>query len=78
MLQTLRHAMLPITIFVDNAGVVDGYAKGKAWRCHSGRAAADLWRQVCWKCEDFGGEGIVIEKVKGHATQADIDAGKTR
>ena len=60
-LQTLRHAMPPITIFVDNAGVVDGYAKGKEWCCHSGRAAADLWRQLWWKCEDLGGGGIAIE-----------------
>ena len=78
-LQTLRHACPPITIWVDNAGVVGGYAKGRRWCCDSSRPAVDLWRLVWWKVEDLGGEGgaIQIEKVKGHATEADVHAGRS-
>ena len=59
-LQTLRHACPPITIWVDNAGVVGGYAKGRRWCCDPSRPAVDLWRLVWWKAEDLGGEGGAI------------------
>ena len=74
-LQVLRHALPPITIWVDNDGVVGGYARGKEWCCDSDRPAADLWRKLWWKVDVLGGEGIRIKKVKGHATDADIEAG---
>ena len=32
-----------------------------------------IWRQI----EEIGAEGISIVKVKGHATQADVDAGRS-
>ena len=41
-LQTLRRACPPVTIFVDNAGVVDGFARGRSWCCRSTRSAVDL------------------------------------
>ena len=45
-LQVLRHALPPITIWVDNDGVVGGYARGREWCCNSDRPAADLWRKL--------------------------------
>ena len=74
-LQTLRHGCPPITIWVDNAGVVEGFAKGESWCCSSSRAAADLWRLVWWKVRDLGTDDIQVVKVKGHATQVDVDEG---
>ena len=43
-LQTLRHASPPVTLWVDNDGVVEGFRKGRAWCCDSSRPAADLWK----------------------------------
>ena len=74
-IQALRHALLPLTLWVDNSGVVDGFAKGREWCCHSGRQAADLWRLLWWKVDDLGYGGISILKTKGHATYADIQEG---
>ena len=76
-LQTLRHAMPPIIIWVDNAGVVDGFGKGRQWCVDSARPAADLWSLVWAKVEDLGKEGIRIVKTKGHATEADLEAGRS-
>jgi hypothetical protein len=78
-LQTLRHACPPITIWVDNAGVVEGITKGRRWCCDSRRPAADLWRMIWWKVDDLGAEdeGVLIRKVKGHATAADVEAGRS-
>ena len=44
-------------------------------RCSSSRLAADLWRRFWWLIEDIG-EGIVVQKCKGHATEADIQRGR--
>ena len=74
-LQVLRHALPPVTIWLDNAGVVDGFARGRSWCCSSDRPAADLWRRFWWKLDDLGGEGIDVRKVKGHANDADIESG---
>ena len=76
-LQALRHAHLPIRLFVDNAGVVNGYARGRGWCCDSSRSACDLWRLIWSKVGDLGGEGVTILKVKGHATDADVEAGRS-
>ena len=67
----------PITIWIDNKEVLDGIAKGKQWCCASARAAADLWRTFWHKLEDIGGEGIDFVKTKGHATEADVQAGRS-
>jgi len=75
-LQVLRHAMPPVTIWVDNAGVVDGFAKGRDWCVDAARPAADLWGLVWAKVDDLGNEGIKIAKTKGHATKADVEAGR--
>ena len=75
--QALRHCCPPLTLWVDNAGVVDGFAKGRIWCCDSARPAADLWRLFWHKVEDLGQDGIQIRKVKGHASVADVDANRS-
>ena len=71
----LRHAAPPVTIWIDNASVVDGYRKGKSWCISSSRPAADLWDLIWRKVEDLGQGDILVEKVKGHASSADIENG---
>ena len=71
----LELALPPLTIWIDNAGVVDGWSKGKVWCTAAARPAADLWREV-WRLLDDIGPGIVIRKCKGHATDADVAAGR--
>jgi len=70
-------ALPPCRIWVDNQEVVDGWRKGRAWCCSAARSSADLWRKFWAKIEDIGADGICIEKCKGHATQADIDVGRS-
>ena len=77
LLQVLRHARPPVTAWVDNAGVVDGFGKGRVWCVAACRPAADLWRLVWDKADDLGNEGISVVKVKGHATDADVAAGRS-
>eukprot|EP00972_Heterocapsa_arctica_P031709 4670412-Heterocapsa_arctica.AAC.1 len=43
--EMLRLAVPPLTVWVDNQGVVDGWARGWQWCCASARPAADLWRR---------------------------------
>jgi len=76
-IQLLHLALPPITIWVDNKGVVDGWARGRVWCCSSARPAADLWLQFWRLVEDIGIEGIQICKCKGHATEADVQAGRS-
>ena len=75
--QALRLAIGPLRIWTDSQGAVDGKAKGKQWCCAAGRPVADLWRKIWAILEDIGPDEVVFHKVKGHATQADIDAGKS-
>ena len=75
LLMVLRHALPPITIWVDNDSVVKGFKKGKAWCVCSRRPAADLWDKIWAKVADLGEQGIAVKKVRGHASQADVDAG---
>ena len=63
-------------MWVDNEVVVDSYARGRAWCVDACRPAADLWDLIWAKVEDLGGQAIDIMKVKGHATDADVEAGR--
>ena len=67
----------PITIWVDNQELLDGLAKGEQWCCSSARAAADLWRTFWHKMADIGPAGISMAKTKGHASEADVQAGRS-
>jgi ribonuclease HI len=75
--QMLRHALPPLTIWTDNSGVVDGWTNGREWCCSSARSAADLWREFWWILGDMCLDGISIRKCKGHATEADVEAGRS-
>ena len=70
----LRWAIAPLTIWVDNQNVVDGFVKCEVWRCSASRPVADLWREA-WHLYDGIGGGIAVNKCKGHATVADVEKG---
>jgi len=72
----LRLALPPLTIWCDNQGVVDGYQKGKRWCCASTRPAADPWREF-WRLIDDIGCGIVISKCNRHAAEVDVQQGRS-
>ncbi len=73
--ETLRMAAAPLTIYVDNKQVVDGFARGKAYCTASATDAADIWREVWCLAEDIG-PGIEVRKVRAHTTWWDVVAGR--
>ena len=46
LLIVLRHAMPPLTVWLDNDSVVKGFRRGRHWCLSSGRPAVDLWTMV--------------------------------
>jgi ribonuclease HI len=76
-LKMLELALPPLQIWVDNQGVVDGWMRGRRWCCSSARPAADLWRLIWDRLEDIGADGIRLSKCKGHATDGDVQAGRS-
>ena len=76
LVEVLRITTGPITIFVDNAQVVDGIPKGREWCCSHKRDGADLWRQIWDRLEEL--EGVVsVQKVKAHLSYGDVVEGRT-
>ena len=75
-LQCLRLAVGPVHIWTDCAGAVEGWLKGKEWATAACRPAADLWRLIWAIIDDLGPELVKFHKVKGHSTQADVEAGR--
>ena len=67
----------PITIWIDNKEVLDGIAKGREWCCSSARQAADLWRTFWHKMSDIGDEEVTFVKTKGHASDGDVQSGRS-
>ena len=74
-LETLKIAVVPICIHVDNATVVKGFEEGKEWCTSSGREGADLWRDI-WECMKDVGVGVKVVKVAAHTTWWDVLWGK--
>ena len=70
-------ALPPLTIWVDNQAVIDGWLRGKQWCTSSSRSAADLWSDFWQRIEDIGSDGIVLKKTKGHATEVDVQQGRS-
>ena len=70
-------AVPPLTIWIDNSEVIQGWKKGRQWCCSSARSAADLWRVFWHRLEDIGEEGIELRKTKGHATEVDVQQGRS-
>ncbi len=76
LLNALPMAMPPLVLWSDCSTVVRGVSRGSRW-CTSGRReGADIWRAI-WKRIDDIGPGLVVVKVKGHATRTHIDQGIT-
>ena len=61
-LETLKIAVAPICIHVDNATVVRGFDEGPEWCTTSGRDGADIWRDI-WACRGDIGDGVSVVKV---------------
>ena len=62
--QVLVSAMFPMTIYIDNATVVNGFHRGPAWCCSSNRPHADVWRLI-WTCvSDLGPDTGQLTVVK--------------
>ena len=76
-LKLLELALLPVKIWVDNKGVVDGWHRGRRWCTSAARPAADLWKKVWDRIDDLGEGGLVIAKCKGHASEGDVQAGRS-
>ncbi len=74
-LETLRVAVPPLTIYVDNATVVDGFDRGEQWCTRAGADAADLWREIWHRWKDIG-PGVAIKKVRAHTSVLDIIRGR--
>ena len=75
LVEILRITVGPLDIFVDNAEVVEGVQRGRAWGCNPKRDGADLWRQV-WDRLDEIGPGVRVCKVKAHLTFQDVLGGR--
>ena len=71
----VRLSMGEITVCSDSSFFVDGWNKGRKWCTSSARVHADVWLDFWRIAEDYGVHLITVEKVKGHATEADICRG---
>ena len=70
-LEVLRIAVPPLTIYCDNLEVVKGRRKGKAWCTAAKKDCADVWRDIWFYLEDLG-EEVKIEWVKSHTSWFDV------
>ena len=73
-LEVLRIVTGPTTIKVDNAYVVRGFQKGKAWTVRAGADAAGTWREVWSKMKEVG-QWVKIAKVKAHRAWWEVMGG---
>ena len=77
-LGVLERAALPITIVLDNAAVVEDFARGRDFCRDAKRKGADPWRKV-WRQIGELGDPVLVELhwTKGHATDAEVARGRT-
>ncbi len=73
--EVLRMAAPPLTVYIDNKQVVDGFDKGRAYCTASTTDAADIWRDV-WRLVEDIGPGVTVRKVRAHTTWWDVLAGR--
>ena len=76
LLRMLELALPPLCIWIDNQGVIDGWQRGREWCTSAARPAADLWKRVWNLLDDIGG-GVCLKKCKGHASEGDVQAGRS-
>ena len=75
-LEALRMAVPPLTIYTDNAQALNDRGKGKE-HCVSARTrGAAMWRDVWFYIEQIG-DGLKLEKGKAHTTWHEVLSGKT-
>eukprot|EP00959_Pyramimonas_sp_CCMP1952_P408897 8569218-Pyramimonas_sp.AAC.1 len=53
--QILRVAMLPTTIYTDYLDLPEGLSRGPSWGCSPRRPNSDLWCEIWRRIEDLGG-----------------------
>ena len=67
----LKRVIGPVTVHVDNKGIIDGLRRGES-KCIKPRAGdADLWIKMWEELHDLAGRGISVEveHVKAHRTK---------
>ena len=70
-LEAVRIAIPPITIYTDNAELLRDSAKGKAWCVAAKTRGASMWRDI-WRYMEELGLGLRLEKVKAHTSWNDV------
>ena len=70
-LEVLRIAIPPLTIFCDTLEVGKGRRLGRKWCTAAKTDCADLWRDI-WIYLDDLGEEVTIAWVKGHTSWFDV------
>ena len=76
LVSALEVALPPTVFYTDCQYVFDGVQAGRLWGGHPSRQHGHLWQRL-WALEADYGE-LVVRKVVGHLTQADIQAGRGR
>ena len=81
-IHVLIFSMPPIHVYSDSDFVVKGILeRGEAATTHPKAAWAHLWRRFWKLLDEFGGLGplgLLVSKIKAHATVADVQAGRVR
>lgn len=73
--EVIRHALPPIIVHTDHAGILSGLARGRDWCTAACRAHADVWRLIWRVIDDLGGlqQGIFeVWHCKAHRSKAAI------
>ena len=68
--EALRRACALVTVYTDNAAVVNAFVEGKTYACRAGNDGADIWRGMFTIREGFG--DFCLLKVKAHTVEADV------
>ena len=76
LLEALRLAVPPVTIYVDNSSVVRGVEKGEEWCTSSGATGAGLWREIWAILRDLEGQEVHVRKIKAHTGWWDVLLGR--
>ncbi|CAK0796259.1 unnamed protein product [Prorocentrum cordatum] len=73
LLHALRHSVFITAIIIDNAQVVQGLARGRAWCCSAARPYAHVWLEIWDRLDDMDilpGRELSVIKVASHISQA--------
>ena len=74
-LRALQCSEVPGIIWTDYQVLIDGIQRGAKWTTRAASHSADVWRQIWWKLNDFGGGqngGWQFQKVKPHVTKGKL------